>query len=164
MERFVGITAAGLAACAVALAVPAAPLGNHLPGCGRSAGTFARGSSGPPLRLRVATIPRIPRGTDGVRWVITVTNRASRPRRLKFSDGAYAEIQLWQGGRRMYSWYRRRLWTQAVWGLEIPARSSWGCIQYENWALGLPPGRYTLVAYLRTTGQQPRVHREIAVS
>jgi hypothetical protein len=164
MERFVGITAAHLAACAVALTVPAAPLGNHLPGCGRQSGTSAGGSSGPPLRLRVATIPRLPRGTDGVRWVITVTNRASRPRRLWFRDGAYAEIQLWQGGRPIYSWYRRQLWTQAVWGLEIPARSSWSCIQDENMALGLPPGRYTLVAYVRTAGQQPRVRREIAVS
>jgi hypothetical protein len=64
----------------------------------------------------------------------------------------------------MYSWYRRRLWTQAIWGLEIPARSSSSCIQYEKMALGLPPGRYTLVAYLRTAGKQPRVDREIAVS
>jgi hypothetical protein len=64
----------------------------------------------------------------------------------------------------MYSWYRRQLWTQAVWGLEIPARSSWSCIQYERMALGLPPGRYALVAHLRTAGQQPRVRREIAVS
>lgn len=165
MERFVGITAAGLAAYAVALAVPAAPLGNHLPGCGPSAGAFAGASVGrPPLRLRVATIPRIPRGTDGVRWVITVTNRTSRPRRLAFSDHAYAEIQLWQGGRRIYSWYQRRLWQQELWGRVIPARSSWSCIQYENKALGLPPGRYTLVAYLRTAGQEPRVRRQIAVS
>jgi hypothetical protein len=117
MERFVGITAAGIAACGVALAVPAAPLGNHLPRRGSVLSCTLRWSIVGPLWLRVATIPRLPRGSDGVQWVITVTNRASGPRRLSFRDGAYAEIQLRQGDRQMYSWYRRRLWTQAIWGL-----------------------------------------------
>jgi hypothetical protein len=164
MERFVGITAAGLAACAVALTVPGAPLGNHLPSCGPPAGGFARASLGTSLRLRVATIPRIPHGTDGVRWVITVTNATSRRRSFGFGDRAYAEIQLWQGGRRLYSWYGRRFWLQEPWGFVIPARSSWSCIQHEKKALGLPPGRYTLVAYLRTARREPRVRRRIAVS
>jgi hypothetical protein len=166
MERFVGIAAAGLAACAVALAVPAAPLGNHLPGCGPRDDSPSAGSAGPPLglRLRVATIPRIPRGTGPIRWVITVANRTSRARALAFANHAYAEIQLWRGGRLMYSWYRGRLWFQEPWGRVIGARSSWSCIQSETRALALPPGRYTLVAYLRTGGQVPRVRREIAVS
>lgn len=167
MGRFVGVTAAGLAASAVALAIPDAPLGNHLPACGPLADEPSAGPAYPALglRIRVATIPRIPRGTGPIRWVITVTNRTSRARALQFWDHAYAEIRLWRGGRLMYGWYGGgRFWYQEPWVRVIPARSSWSCIQSETRALALPPGRYTLVAYLRTPNREPRVRKEITLS
>ena len=61
----------------------------------------------------------------------------------------------------MYSWYGTNIHLQAFWGRVIPARSSWSCIQAAADPLQLEPGRYTLVAVVRTAGQRPRARRAI---
>jgi hypothetical protein len=138
-------------------------LQNHLPGCLFAGGSHVRGASPKPrLGLRVATIPKNLKGTDEPLWVLTVTNRTSRHRSLGFADSAYAEIQLWRAGRRVYSWYDSSIHQQAFWGRVVRARSSWSCVQRAADPLDLEPGRYTLVAFVLTrSGPRPRARRAI---
>src|SRR5687767_4836404 len=123
----VGLRTTAVVAAVVASALLFAPsaLQNHLPGCLFAGGSHVRGASPKPLLgLRVASIPKNLKGTDEPLWVLTVTNRTSRPRSLGFADSAYAEIQLWKDGRRRYSWYDTSVHQQAFWGRVVRARSS----------------------------------------
>jgi hypothetical protein len=156
------LTVVVVACAAAALVLAPAARVNHLPGCLFAGGREIRGASlEPRLRLRVATIPKTLERGDTPLWVLTTTNRSSRARRVGFANSAYAEIQLWRNGRRVYSWYEAAVHQQALWGRVIPARSSWSCVQAANSPLELEPGRYTLVAVVLTHGQRPRVRRAI---
>jgi Intracellular proteinase inhibitor len=161
----VGVRTTVVVAAIVTSALLFAPsaLQNHLPGCLYAGGSHLRGASPKPrVGLRIATIPKNLKGTDQPLWVLTVTNRTSRPRSLGFADSAYAEIQLWRNGRRAYSWYRTNIHQQAFWGRVVRPRSSWSCVQRAADPLDLRPGPYTLVAWLRTTsGPRARVRRAI---
>ena len=152
-------------ALAVALVLPPEARLNHLPNCLYAGGrAVPRSTAQTPVELRIASLPRTLAGTDEPAWVFTVTNRTARPRSLVFPDSAFAEVQLWRNGRRRYSWYDRNIHQPAFWGRDIPARSSWSCVQRDTDMLRLGPGRYVLVAFLRTTGgPRPRVRRPIVV-
>jgi hypothetical protein len=148
---------------AVALLVPPEGRVNHLPGCLYAGGPAVRGATAAaPIRLRVAWIPKNLSASEEPTWVFTVVNRSSRPRSLSFADSAFGEVQLWRLGRRAYSWYDRNIHMPALWGRTVPARSSWSCVQRDTDPLGVEPGRYTLVAFLRTS-RSLRVRRTILV-
>jgi Intracellular proteinase inhibitor len=163
MARLLLMGTAG--AAALALVLPPEGRVNHLPGCLFAGGrAVPRATSATPVRLRVASIPRTLSASDEPTWVFTVVNRRSRPRSLRFADSAFAEVQLWRNGRRVYSWYDRNIHQPAAWARVVPARRSWSCVQRELDPLGVEPGRYTLVAFLRTiAGTRPRIRKTIVV-
>jgi hypothetical protein len=162
MLRLLAISAT--AAAGVALATPPHARVSHLPGCHFAQGEHIRGTVRPRVDLRVASLPRALSSSRGVTWVLTVTNPTTRDRILAFADTAYAEIQLRRGRRTVYSLYRRDAHGQALWARTVAARSSWSCVSGDEDPVGVAPGRYTLVAFLRTTeGPQPRATRSVVV-
>ena len=156
-------TAVTAAAVSAALVFAPSALQNHLPSCVFAGGSHVRGASPrPQLVLRVATVPKSLHGSDRPLWVVTVANRTFRARTLSFADSAYAEIQLWKDGHRLYSWYDSGVHLPALWSRAVRARSSWSCVQKASRPLDLEPGRYTLVARILTrSGPQPRTRRAI---
>jgi hypothetical protein len=120
----------------------------HAPGTS-AVGTLAR----PTRRRRLREAPVIDaalsvRTDDGVQFSLAVTNASDHRVELAFADGRTRDFAVFDaGGREVWRWSRGRLFTQGMQATLIAPGDS--VVYAERW-MSSAPGRYTLVAQLRS--------------
>jgi intracellular proteinase inhibitor BsuPI len=114
------------------------------------------------LRVQVEVVPSPPRAGQQVRWVFTVVNGGSEPRRLSFTSAQQADVVLEAAGRERYRWSRDKLFAAVIIDTELAAGEE-RVIALDD-VLSVEPGDYSLVATLTASPRPPSVRGAVSVA
>jgi intracellular proteinase inhibitor BsuPI len=114
------------------------------------------------LELEAHYSPDPLRSGEPATWLLVVTNRSSQAATITFSSGQNGNVVLEQGGREVYRWSSGKFFTQAVRPISIAPGAS-ETFRLEEERLGLPPGRYQMVASLNADPAPAPARRDVSV-